>query len=729
MTQDDKDARLGREIQYLGRLLGDVIREANGDVIFERIEQIRQLAVALRRNTDAQETAPLQRKLAGELDGLSIEQTLGVARAFSHFSLLANIAEDRHQNRRRRAHRMAGSPPQLGSIRHALAALSKQDIPPERIHEWLGSARVSPVLTAHPTEVQRKTVLDCARDIAKLMTQIEQADLPDDEREDADGALRRVVLQLWQTAMLRLSRLRVIDEIENGLSFYRYTFLSELPKIYLQLEQSLGGGQRVAPFFRMGSWIGGDRDGNPFVTAESLEEAMRRQSCVAFEHYLFEVHRLGAELSMSSRLVTPTAALQALAISSGDESAHRQDEPYRRALIGIYARLASTMVALTGAQPIRRPEVKLAPYPDAASFRADLDVISDSLMTHAAASLANGRLAQLRYAIDIFGFHLASIDLRQNSDVHEVVVAELLQKAQVCPDYLALDENGRVTCLLAELANPRPLRITGENYSETLQGEIGVFAKAAEINARLGGVAVPQAIISKAQSVSDLLEVGLLLKETGSLAMRDGKPELKIAIVPLFETIADLRACVDIMRAAFALPAYRAWLGSQADLQEIMLGYSDSNKDGGYTTANWELYRAQQGLVDLGIEAGIRLRLFHGRGGTVGRGGGPTFEAILAQPDGCSAAGLRITEQAKSSPPNIRTPNWDGGISRHWYRPRCCRTFPPPNAAITIVVADDGAAVGIGLCKLSQADLRHAGVRHLLSRRHADRRNRRSQYW
>jgi len=649
MTQDDKDARLGREIQYLGRLLGDVIREVNGEPIFERIEQIRQLAVALRRNTNAQEAAPLQRKLAGELDGLSIEQTLGVARAFSHFSLLANIAEDRHQNRRRRAHRMAGSPPQLGSIRHALDTLAKQAVSPAQVHAWLQSARVSPVLTAHPTEVQRKTVLDCARDIARLMSQIELADLPDDERAEADGALRRVVLQLWQTAMLRLSRLRVIDEIENGLSFYRYTFLSELPKIYLQLEQSLGGADksRVAPFFRMGSWIGGDRDGNPFVTAESLEEAMRRQTCVAFEHYLFEVHRLGAELSMSSRLVTPTAALQALAVSSGDESAHRQDEPYRRALIGIYARLAATMVTLTGAQPIRRPEVKLAPYVDAASFRADLDVISDSLMTHAAASLANGRLAQLRYAIDIFGFHLASIDLRQNSDVHEVVVAELLQKAMVCPDYLALDEAGRVTCLLAELANPRPLRIANENYSETLQSEVGVFAKAAEINARLGGEAVPQAIISKAQSVSDLLEVGLLLKETGSLSMRDGKPELKIAIVPLFETIGDLRACVDIMRAAFALPVYRAWLASQSALQEIMLGYSDSNKDGGYTTANWELYRAQQGLVDLGLEAGIRLRLFHGRGGTVGRGGGPTFEAILAQPDGCSAAGLRITEQGE----------------------------------------------------------------------------------
>jgi phosphoenolpyruvate carboxylase len=649
MPQDEKDARLGQEIQYLGRLLGDVIRRANGESIFNRIEQIRQLAVTLRRDAASGDAAQLQKKLAAELDDLPIDQTLGVARAFSHFSLLANIAEDRHQNRRRRAHRIAGSPPQMGSIRHALDALAKNNVSPEEVQNWLQNACVSPVLTAHPTEVQRKTVLDCARDIARLMSQLERPDLLDDEQREAEGALSRVVLQLWQTAMLRLSRLRVIDEIENGLSFYRYTFLSELPKIYLQIEQSLAGPvtRRVPPFFRMGSWIGGDRDGNPFVTADSMEEAMRRQSAVAFEHYLFEVHRLGAELSMSSRLVEPTAGLQALAGSSGDVSAHRQDEPYRRALIGVYARLAATMAELTGAQPIRRPEVKLEPYASPAAFRADLDVIAASLATHAAAALADGRLAQLRYAVDIFGFHLASIDMRQNSDVHEVVVAELLKKARVCDDYLALDESARVDCLLAELSNPRPLRVIGESYSETSQGEIAVFAKAAAVNARLGSEAVPQAIISKAQSVSDLLEVGLLLKETGSLSTREGKRELKIRIVPLFETIADLRACVGIMRAAFALPAYRAWLYSQGGLQEIMLGYSDSNKDGGYTTANWELYRAQQGLVDLGIESGIRLRLFHGRGGTVGRGGGPTFEAILAQPDGCSASGLRITEQGE----------------------------------------------------------------------------------
>ena len=647
MLQNEKDARLGQEIQFLGRLLGEVIRAANGDAIFNKIEHIRQLAVTLRRGVGATDLAPLKYQLDHELDGLSIEQTLSVVRAFSHFSLLANIAEDRHQNRRRRAHRLAGSPPQTGSVRHALDTLNVRGISAAKICAWLSHARVSPVLTAHPTEVQRKSVLDCERDIARQLGEIERIDLLPEERKEAESALKRSVLQLWQTAMLRLSRLRVIDEIENGLSFYRYTFLSEIPRIYTDLESELGNGARIPPFLRMGSWIGGDRDGNPFVTAEALEGAIRRQAAVALEHYLFEVHRLGAELSMSSRLVTPTKALFDLATQSHDTSAHRQDEPYRQALIGVYARLAATMRELTGAEPIRRPDVVRDPYPTAEAFRADLDTISASLCSHAGDTLAAGRLARLRYAVDVFGFHLAAIDTRQNSDVHEVVIAELLAKAGVSADYLSLNEEKRVELLLRELDNPRALRVMGEQYSEQSLGEIGVFLAAANINARFGSGAVPNAIISKAQSVSDLLEVALLLKETGSMVNRDGVRHLQIGIIPLFETIDDLHAAARIMRAAFAIPRYRQWLASQSGLQEIMLGYSDSNKDGGYLTANWELHRAQKSLVALAVESGIRIRLFHGRGGTVGRGGGPTFEAILAQPDGCSEAGLRITEQGE----------------------------------------------------------------------------------
>ena len=658
MAQTNKDARLKQEIQFLGRMLGEVIRGANGETIFNRIEHIRKLAVARRRGASpngGDDSGKLKAALDHELDDLGIDQTLSVVRAFSHFSLLANIAEDRHQNRRRRAHRIAGSTPQTGSLRHTLDTLAARHVSADALHAWLEGVVISPVLTAHPTEVQRKTVLDCEREIARLLGRLERTDLVPEESLETDAGLKRSILQLWQTAMIRLSRLRVMDEIENGLSFYRYTFLSELPKIYCALEASLGAGtgagadtaRRIPNFFRMGSWIGGDRDGNPFVTAESLEFAVGRHSTVAIEHYLFEVHKLGAELSMSSRLVTPSAALMALAARSGDTSSHRQDEPYRQALVGMYARLAATMMALSGAVPIRRPEVTQDAYARPQDFRDDLDTIADSLASHAGGALAAGRLAELRYAVDIFGFHLASVDLRQNSDVHEVVVDELLAKAAVCADYLQLDEAARVALLLRELSNPRPLRVSHLPYSDATVGELAVFTAAAAINLRYGKNTVPNAIISKAQSVSDLLEVGLLLKETGSLVLREGQWQLDIAIVPLFETITDLNAAATIMRAALALPQYRAWQDSRGGLQEIMLGYSDSNKDGGYLTANWELYCAQQGLVALAQETDVKLRLFHGRGGTVGRGGGPTFEAILAQPHGCAAAGLRITEQGE----------------------------------------------------------------------------------
>jgi phosphoenolpyruvate carboxylase len=511
-------------------------------------------------------------------------------------------------------------------------------------------------------------VLDCERDIALHLSRLERSDLLPEEREEQEGALTRSVLQLWQTAMLRLNRLRVSDEIDNGLGYFRSTFLHELPKVYTDIERALGGLHRIRPFFRMGSWIGGDRDGNPFVTAETVETAMRRQAICAFEHYLFEVHRLGAELAMSNRLVRPTAKLLALANAAGDPSLHRQDEPYRQALVGVYARLAATMQELTGASPVRRADVTLSPYENAAQFRADLDTIAESLRSHAAAPLADGRLAQLRYAVDIFGFHLASLDVRQNSDVHEMVVAELFARAGVVGDYLALDEAARVDVLMNEIANPRALQIDGENYSEPTLCELAIFRAVANVNARFGSLAIAQAVISKTQSVSDLLEVALLLKETGSMPRRDGAACLQVRIVPLFETIADLRNCIGTMRAAFALPAYRAWIAQQDGLQEVMLGYSDSNKDGGYLTANWELYRAQKALAELARESGIRIRLFHGRGGTVGRGGGPTFEAILAQPDGVSSAGLRITEQgeviaAKYSDPELGRRNFETLIS------------------------------------------------------------------
>ena len=643
----DKDLPLKEDTRLLGRVLGDVLRAQTGAAGFERIEAIRQTAIRFRRAEGA-DAAAARTELAALLNPLPIADVLNVVRAFSYFSHLANIAEDVHQNRRRRAHALAGSPPQRGSIAHALERLAASGVDGAALARWLPDALVCPVLTAHPTEVQRKSILDAEREIVRLLVWRDRVALTPEETAEFDAALHRQVLELWQTAMLRLSKLQVKDEIDNGLAYYRYTFLDQIPKLYADLAARLArdfglDDAPLPPFLRPGSWIGGDRDGNPFVTADTLNYAIRAQSALAFEHYLGEVHRLGAELSLSSRLIHPTDALRGLADLARDENPHRQDEPYRQALVGIYGRLAATARALSGYAPPRPASVAGEPYPTSAAFRADLDVIAASLATHGAAPLAAGRLDPLRRAVDVFGFHLAVLDLRQNSDVHEAVVGELLASAGVAADYAAQDEAARVALLARELAQPRLLASPHLAYSPRVVSELAIVRAAADIHARYGAAALPNYVISKCQSASDLLEVAVLLKEVGLLR----GTALAVNIIPLFETIDDLERCGDIMRAVFAVPAYRAMVAGRGDWQEVMLGYSDSNKDGGYLTANWALYRGEMLLVEAFRAHGAKLRLFHGRGGTVGRGGGPSYEAILAQPAGSVTGGLRITEQGE----------------------------------------------------------------------------------
>jgi phosphoenolpyruvate carboxylase len=647
----DKDLPLREDTRLLGRVLGDVLREHAGSEAFERIEAIRRTAIRFRRaeaeGGDAQAAAASRAELVALLNPLPIAAVLDVVRAFSYFSHLANLAEDVHQNRRRRIHAIAGSPARAGDLASALAALNDAGIGDDAIRRWFDAALVSPVLTAHPTEVQRRSILDAEREIARLLASRDRADATPDERAEAAAQLDALVLGLWQTAMLRLTRLRVRDEIDNGLAYYRYTFLAEVPRLYMSLERLLGAGEgagwRAPAFLRMGSWIGGDRDGNPHVDADTLAYAMREQAAVAMTHYLAEIHRLGSELSLSTRLVHPSEALLALAAGAHDTNPHRSDEPYRQALIGIYARLAATARELAGVDAQPPPQVAAAAYATPQELRADLDVIAASLTGHGATVLAAQRLDPLGRAIDVFGFHLATVDLRQNSEVHETVVAELLAKAGEVSDYAALDEASRVALLARELETPRLLHTPWARYTERTAGELAILAAAAGFRARYGPDAIAQYVISKCQSVSDMLEAAVLLKEVG-LVQPDAPP---VKVVPLFETIDDLARSADVMRSAFAVPAYRALVASAGGLQEVMLGYSDSNKDGGYVTSNWALYRAERALVGTFASERVRLRLFHGRGGTVGRGGGPSHDAILAQAPGSVAGGLRLTEQGE----------------------------------------------------------------------------------
>jgi phosphoenolpyruvate carboxylase len=643
--EPQSDAPLREDIRVLGRVLGEVIGEQAGQDVLELVESTRVEAFKIRRSEVDRE------ELAARLGGLDIKSANHVIRAFSHFSLLANLAEDIHHERRRSFHRREGSPPQTGSLAAAFQAIDAADLDADVVARELTGALVCPVVTAHPTEVRRKTISEVQRQVAALLRERDR--VTDIDEAQWSGQLWRSVLTLWQTALLRLSRLRLQDEIDEALRYYELSLFDVIPAINAELRRALDerfpdAGLLPRPMLLPGSWIGGDRDGNPFVTADALRRATNRQAAAAMGHHLRELESLRNELSMSDRLVTPTRELYALADGSRDDSPFRADEPYRRALGGISARLAATAHAVLGRIPGPTPEVTLPPYDSPDELRADLDVVDASLRSHGAGALADDRLMRLREAVEVFGFHLCGLDMRQNAAVHEEVLAELLAWAGVCDDYAALDEAARVELLAGELRMRRPLVRPDAELSETARGELDVLIAAAEQVVLLGPRTIPNYVISMCESVSDVLEVAVLLKEVGLLDPgADGGPTCSVGISPLFETIGDLQNAGTTLTAVLDQPLYRSLLASRDDMQEVMLGYSDSNKDGGYLAANWALYRAELDLVEVAQREGIRLRLFHGRGGTVGRGGGPSYEAIRAQPPGAVAGALRITEQGE----------------------------------------------------------------------------------
>ncbi len=647
----EKNRPLVEDIRLLGRLLGEVIREHEGSAAYELVERVRQLSVAYRLKNDANAGKSLDKLLKN----LSSDQTVSVIRAFSYFSHLANIAEDRHHVRRREFHErqaatQEGHPPHEGSLDASFEKLTAADVRTGDIARMLQNAYVSPVLTAHPTEVQRKSILDAERAIAELVAQRDHLSTSRELAEN-EALLRGRITQLWQTRMLRYTKLTVADEIDNALSYYRTTFLRQIPRLYGEIEQLLPSYQ-VGNFLRMGNWIGGDRDGNPNVTAETLKLALARQSEVALRHYLVEVHELGAELSISQMLAPVSGDMQVLAERSPDHNPHREDEPYRRALTGMYARLAATLHELTGTEALRHAVAPQNPYLSADEFLADLRVIEASLRTHHAEALIAPRLAPLMRAVQVFGFHLATVDLRQSSDQHEAVIAELLQVARLEANYAGLDEAAKRELLVKLLNDARPLRVMGHEYTPWAQSELAVFETARQMRRTFGPAALRHYIISHTEEVSDLLEVLLLQKETGllrGLLAEDAAADLIVS--PLFETIGDLRRAAPIMGEYLALPGVLEMIKRSGAEQDVMLGYSDSNKDGGFFTSNWELYQAETALValfgPLRDKHGLTLRLFHGRGGTVGRGGGPSYQAILAQPPGTVNGQIRLTEQGE----------------------------------------------------------------------------------
>jgi phosphoenolpyruvate carboxylase len=640
----EEDTRLRNDIRLLGRVLGDTVRDQEGADVFDLVERIRQTSIRFHRDDDK----PARRELELILDSMSTSQTVRIVRAFSYFSHLANIAEDQNNIRQMRARSKAGGTPPPGSLALTLSHARGAGFSAADLRKFLAGALVSPVLTAHPTEVRRKSTIDREMEIAALLDRRERVQLTPEELVSDDEQLRRAVLTLWQTNLLRRTKLTVLDEVANGLSFYDYTFLHEVPRLHCALEDRLNEGEGaaqgdLASFLRMGSWIGGDRDGNPFVTAEVMRGTLKMQSSRVLRFYLEELHVLGSELSLAAHLADVSKDLRALAERSPDKSPHRSGEPYRLAVSGIYARLTATAARLD--VETTRPAVgEAAPYANVGEFKADLDILYRSLISNNSRVIARGRLRHLRRAVDCFGFHLASLDIRQNSAVHERTVAELIDAAMPGMSYLALNEEGRIALLASELRNARALTSTFVKYSQETVDELAVFHAAAEAHAKFGTEAIPQCIISMCKGVSDMLEVALLLKEAGLV---DPSGRSAINIVPLFETIEDLQASSRVMDRMLSLHDYRKLVDSRGAVQEVMLGYSDSNKDGGFVTSGWELYKAEIGLVEVFERHHVRLRLFHGRGGSVGRGGGPSYDAIIAQPGGAVDGQIRITEQGE----------------------------------------------------------------------------------
>ena len=643
-----KDLPLREDIRLLGRILGDTLREQESEATYELVENVRRSSVMFRKKQEDADRIQLEHLLGH----LTPYDTLSVVRAFSFFSQLSNIAEDLHHNRRRRAHMKSGSKPQEGSIQLALERLIEKQVKPEVLQEFFNKALVSPVLTAHPTEVQRKSILDCQMVIARLLTERDRIEMTPDELAVNEESLRRFILVLWDTRMLRTSKLTVRDEIKNGLTFYGHTFLMEIPQLYAKLEKQVEKYFKksfvIAPLLRVGSWIGGDRDGNPFVTAEVMSDAAKRHSAVALDFYLAETNLLGMRLSLSSRLVEISDELKAFAAQSPDKSPSRDDEPYRRAIMAIYSRLIATAEKLSHqVEHLRQVDENAVAYPNPQALMADLDILIGSLNGHHAVSLAQGRLGNLRRAVEVFGFHLAPLDMRQHSGVHEQVVSELMAVAGVA-DYIKLDEVARRTALVKVMQQGKKLAQEIGQFTDTAQGELRIMQAAADIHLSFGSAALPNYIISMTKGASDMLEVGLMVQQSGLLEVKNGTaPTLHLNIIPLFETIDDLRGSSQIMDELFSIPFYRELLKSRDNTQEVMLGYSDSNKDGGYLTANWELFKAEIDLVKVFEKHGIDIRLFHGRGGSVGRGGGPSYEAIRAQPPGSVNGQIRITEQGE----------------------------------------------------------------------------------
>ena len=656
------------EAEILTNLLDDITKNLVRPETFDKIRQLKDLSKTQN-----------YRELNQLVEQLTNEEMTVISRYFAILPLLINISEDvdlayeiNHLNN------VDGE--YLGKLSSTIKEVAKN----EDAQEILENLNIVPVLTAHPTQVQRKTMLDLTNHIHALLRQHRDVKAGLMNEDKWYNNLRCNIEIMMQTDMIRDKKLKVTNEITNVMEYYNSSFLQAVPNLmleYKRLAKEHGLELEQPRPITMGMWIGGDRDGNPFVTAETLKRSATIQSEVILNYYIEKISKLYRHFSLSTSLSKTSEAVAEMAALSSDTSVFREKEPYRRAFHYIQSKLIQTLVnlkewtmvgetredryaveRLLGANAhqqgpvsdyignrisgaLKKISAKESPaYASAQEFKEDLEKIKDSLLENKSEYLISGEFAELLEAIDVFGFYLASIDMRQDSSVHEACVAELLKSAGINDHYSDLSEDEKCQVLLKELLeDPRILSATHAEKSELLEKELAIFQTARELKDRLGEEVIRQNIISHATSVSDMLELAVMLKEVGLVDTE----KARVQIVPLFETIEDLDHSEETMRSYLSLPIAKRWIASKNNYQEIMLGYSDSNKDGGYLSSCWTLFKAQQQLTAIGDEFGVKITFFHGRGGTVGRGGGPTYEAITSQPLKSINDRIRLTEQGE----------------------------------------------------------------------------------
>ncbi|OZS29606.1 phosphoenolpyruvate carboxylase [Streptococcus pneumoniae] len=613
------------EVLILTELLEDITKNMLAPETFEKIIQLKELS-----------TQEDYQGLNRLVTSLSNDEMVYISRYFSILPLLINISEDvdlayeiNHQNNIDQDY--------LGKLSTTIKLVAEK----ENAVEILEHLNVVPVLTAHPTQVQRKSMLDLTNHIHSLLRKYRDVKLGLINKDKWYNDLRRYIEIIMQTDMIREKKLKVTNEITNAMEYYNSSFLKAVPHLtteYKRLAQAHGLNLKQAKPITMGMWIGGDRDGNPFVTAKTLKQSALTQCEVIMNYYDKKIYQLYREFSLSTSIVNVSKQVREMARQSKDNSIYREKELYRRALFDIQSKIQATKTYL-----IEDEEVGTR-YETANDFYKDLIAIRDSLLENKGESLISGDFVELLQAVEIFGFYLASIDMRQDSSVYEACVAELLKSAGIHSRYSELSEEEKCDLLLKELEEDlRILSATHAEKSELLAKELAIFKTARVLKDKLGDDVIRQTIISHATSLSDMLELAILLKEVGLVDTE----RARVQIVPLFETIEDLDHSEETMRKYLSLSLAKKWIDSRNNYQEIMLGYSDSNKDGGYLSSCWTLYKAQQQLTAIGDEFGVKVTFFHGRGGTVGRGGGPTYEAITSQPLKSIKDRIRLTEQGE----------------------------------------------------------------------------------